>query len=145
MHRNENHLRITAVLDQVPAACGFVAAAAVQAGLDEHAVYHCQLAVDEACTNIVEHGYHDPGENQVIDIICQADSHSRRFTIFILDDGPAFDPLSLPDPDPTASLERRGSGGWGIHFIKKFMDEVSYTRQDHRNHLTLVKYIRERY
>ncbi len=53
----ERQLRITGVLDQVSAACDFVVEQARAAGLDERAVHHCYLAVDEACTNIVEHGY----------------------------------------------------------------------------------------
>ncbi|MBI5669753.1 MAG: ATP-binding protein [Chloroflexi bacterium] len=134
---NESHIQIAAVLAQVPIACEFVARAALQAGLDEHAAYHCQLAVDEACTNIVEHAYRMHGENQIIDIVCQTDN--QRFTIIIMDDGPAFNPLAQPDPDPTAPLDRRGSGGWGIHFIRKFMDEVGYSREANRNCLTIIK------
>lgn len=137
MYANETHLRIAAVPHQVPVACRFVAEAAGRAGLDEHAVYHCQLAVDEACTNIVEHAYQMQGEHQIIDIVCQ--TAAGRFTIIILDDGPAFDPLSQPDPNPNAPLEERTGGGWGIHFIKKLMDEVSYSRERERNRLTLVK------
>lgn len=138
MYVNERHFRIAGVLNQVPAACDFVADAAVRAGLDEHAVYHCQLAVDEACTNIVEHGYERRGEDRTIDIICREDA--IRFTILILDDGPAFNPLTLPEPDPSTVLDKRGSGGWGIHFIRKFMDEVAYSRDQHRNCLTLSKF-----
>ncbi len=138
MYVNERHFQIAGVLHQIPAACEFVARAAIQAGLDEHAVYHCQLAVDEACTNIVEHGYELRGDNHVIDVVCREDA--VRFTILILDDAPAFNPLTLPEPDPTASLDARGSGGWGIHFIRKFMDEVSYSRDYQRNCLTLSKF-----
>ncbi|HEX2906406.1 MAG TPA: ATP-binding protein [Phototrophicaceae bacterium] len=134
---SESHLRIVAVPAQVPIACDFVAAAAVTAGLDDNGVYHCQLAVDEACTNIIEHGYQMRGENQVIDIICQTEI--RQFIISILDDGPAFNPLRQSTPDPTTPLEQRSSGGWGIHFIRQFMDDVQYFHHNQRNCLVLVK------
>lgn len=137
---NESYLQIQAVPAQVTVACDFVAQAAAQAGLDEHAVYHCQLAVDEACTNIIEHAYKRRGDGQVIDIRCQTDTY--RFTITIMDDGPAFNPLAAPAPDPTAPLDKRGSGGWGIHFIRQFMDEVGYSREHNRNCLTVVKHRR---
>lgn len=138
MALNESHLQITAVLAHVPTACDFVADEAVRAGLDEHAVYHCQLAVDEACTNIIEHGYQQRQDNPVIDIFCHTDSN--RFTITIMDDGIMFNPLTKPKPDPSAPLEQRGGGGWGIHFIRKFMDEVFYSRENQRNCLSLTKF-----
>jgi len=138
MALNENHLQIAAVLTQVPIACDFVADEATRAGLDEHAIYHCQLAVDEACTNIIEHGYRLRKDSPVIDISCHTDA--RRFTITIIDDGAKFNPLAQPEPDSTAPLEQRGSGGWGIHFIRKFMDEVAYSRENQRNCLSLTKF-----
>lgn len=138
MALNENHLQIMAALDQVTVACDFVAGEAMHAGLDEHAVYHCQLAVDEACTNIIEHGYRLRRDSPVIDIFCRTDPY--RFTITIMDDGDVFNPLAQPDPDSTASLEQRGSGGWGIHFIKRFMDEVAYSRENQHNCLSLTKF-----
>lgn len=138
MALNENHLQITAVHDQVPVACDFVADEAMRAGLDEHAVYHCQLAVDEACTNIIEHGYRLRQDSPVIDIFCRTDVY--RFTITIMDNGIGFNPLTQPQPDSTAPLEQRVSGGWGIHFIKRFMDEVAYSRENQHNCLSLIKF-----
>lgn len=136
----ERHLQISATLEQIQVACEFVAEAAREAGLDERAVYRCQLSVDEACTNIVEHGYGMHGADQIIDVYCQTDA-AQRFLIHILDDSPAFNPLTLPPPDPQTPLEDRALGGWGIHFIKKLMDEISYSRIDNRNCLELVKYL----
>jgi serine/threonine-protein kinase RsbW len=140
MAANESRYELAGVLDQIPPACDFVAAAARYAGMDEGGVYHCQLAVDEACTNIVEHGYGYNGADRIIEIVCRSDNH--QFTISILDDGSAFDPLTRPDPDPKTPLEERKSGGWGIYFIKTLMDEVSYVRYTNYNQLTMVKYIR---
>jgi anti-sigma regulatory factor (Ser/Thr protein kinase) len=134
---SESRIRIAGVLEQIPGACDFVADAARAAGLDERAAYHCQLAVDEACTNIVEHGYGAENAGKFIDIICRVDS--RYFTITIIDESPAFNPLVKDDPDPTAVLEDRGTGGWGIYFIKKLMDEVSYLHEAHHNRLVMMK------
>lgn len=139
MSLHESRFQISAVVDQIPQACAFVEQAAQNAGLDDHAIYHCQLAVDEACTNIIEHGYKFQGSNETIDIICQ---HTpKRFTIVIIDAGPPFDPLSRPDPNPQAALEERVTGGWGIYFIKKLMDEVRYEHQNGQNYLTATKYL----
>ena len=45
----------------------FVGNLAAQAGLSKKGVYEVQLAVDEACSNIIEHGY---GEEREGDIEC---------------------------------------------------------------------------
>ena len=104
-------MRITGVLDQVAAACDFVVEQARAAGLDERAVHHCYLAVDEACTNIVEHGYGADCGACVIDLICQPSAEG--LTITIIDDSAAFDPLLRPDPDPRTPITEREPGGWG--------------------------------
>jgi serine/threonine-protein kinase RsbW len=137
MTMKENHMQIAGVLEQIPGACDFVAEEARQAGFDERAIYHCQLAVDEACTNIVEHGYELNGADKVIDITCRAEP--QRFTIVIVDTSPAFNPLAQNDPNPGAALEDRGTGGWGIYFIKKLMDEVSYINEGQHNRLVMIK------
>lgn len=136
MMSQETRIRIPGLLEQIAVACEFVGSAAHQAGLDERAAYHCQLAVDEACTNIIEHGYQLKGGDKVIDIICQADAHA--FTIILMDDSPAFNPLLRPSPNPATPLHERTTGGWGIYFIKQLMDEVRYAWRG-RNQLIMVK------
>ncbi|MCZ7538510.1 MAG: anti-sigma factor antagonist [Anaerolineae bacterium] len=134
-----SRLAIPARLEEVRQACDFVVEAAEQTGLDERAVYHCQMAVDEALTNIIEHGfaYHDDGSE--IEIACRAEPD--RFIVTIADNSPAFNPLLHEAPDPSEPLDSREPGGWGIYFIRKLMDDVTYERADDRNLLTLVKFI----
>ena len=79
----ERQLRIAGVLENVSVACDFVVEQAREAGLDERAIHHCYLAVDEACTNIIEHGYGVHCDDCVIDVFCQhdddtADDHNCR-------------------------------------------------------------------
>ena len=45
----------------------FVFQAASNAGFDEKEIYAVELAVDEACSNIIEHAYEGEGKG---DIIC---------------------------------------------------------------------------
>lgn len=137
MAAQESRFEIAGLLEQIPLACDFVADVARNAGLDERGIYHCQLAVDEACTNIIEHGYGSQGADRVIQVICRVDNFS--LTITLLDNSSAFDPLNRPDPDPNMPLGERATGGWGIYFIKKLMDNVAYTREGHVNRLIMVK------
>jgi len=60
-----------------------------------------------------------------------------------MDWGKPFNPTTKPKPDLESGLDERKEGGLGIFFIKKFMDEVSYTRSDCMNLLTIAKYIKK--
>ncbi len=132
-----SRLVITARLEDVRHACDFVVEAAEEAGLDERAVYHCQMAVDEALTNIIEHGYDYQGESNEIEVLCE--TTATEFLITIVDASPAFNPLNHHAPDPSEPLDSREPGGWGIYFIRKLMDDVHYEWAGDRNRLTLVK------
>lgn len=136
----ERRLKIPGVRDRIMVACDFVVDAARHAGLDDRAIHHCQLAVDEACTNVIEHAFRAGDEDEAIDITCRFEGN--RFSISVCDAGPEFDPLGQPDPSPMASLEERQPGGWGIYFIKKVMDEVIYRYEGRRNQLTMTKFVR---
>jgi serine/threonine-protein kinase RsbW len=137
----KSRLVIDARLEEVRRACEFVVEAAEAAGLDERAVYHCQMAVDETLTNVIEHGYSFEESDHTIEVGCVVEED--RFLITIIDDGPAFNPLDHESPDPSAPLDEREPGGWGIYFIRRLMDDVHYERVGVRNHLTLVKSLPE--
>lgn len=132
-------LAIEARLEQVRDACDFVVACAETTEMDERAVYHCQMAVDEALTNIIEHGYGFEGEQGAIEVCCQRDGD--RFVITLMDESAAFNPLEHEAPDPDEPLDSREPGGWGIYFIRRLMDDVHYERVNGKNQLTLVKAI----
>jgi anti-anti-sigma factor len=135
----ERQFTIPGLLEKVPEVSNFVATEAEAAGLDERAVYHCEVAVDEWCTNIIEHGCEDcPGDEHHIQITCK--EQSGQFVVSIIDDGMRFDPTTLADVDPNKPLEEREPGGLGWFFIRKFMDQVYYEYKDGLNHLTMIKW-----
>ena len=102
-------------------------------------VYAVQLSVDEACTNIIEHGYADKAGKIVIRCALLAD----KFVVDIMDWGEPFDPTKIPAPDIDSGVDERKVGGLGIYFMKENMDEVSYSRRDGMNLLTIAKYIKK--
>jgi anti-sigma regulatory factor (Ser/Thr protein kinase) len=136
MSNDAPRLSIPADLTAIPAITDFIVERAEAAGLDDEAIYHCRLSVEEIFTNIVEHGYQHNASG-VVEIICRVTDQS--FFITLVDDAPAFDPLALPDPDPSVPLWERQGGGWGIYFVKKFMDRVEYHYQANRNMLLMEK------
>ena len=115
----------------------FVARAAEAAGLDARAVYQVELAVDEACSNIVEHAYGGEGHGD-IEVTCRINSDG--LTVMLRDYGRPFDPTGVAPPDLHASLEDRDLGGLGLYFMRQLMDEVHFEfTPDSGNLLTMVK------
>jgi anti-sigma regulatory factor (Ser/Thr protein kinase) len=115
----------------------FVAEAAESAGFDDGAIYQVRLAVDEACSNIIEHAYGGEGSDV---IECSRCVKNGELTVVLKDHGEPFDPESVPEPNIGAGLEERTGGGLGLFFIYQIMDEVDFDfgSQD-ANVLTLVK------
>lgn len=112
--------------------------AAQEAGLDDKNCYCVEAAVDEACSNIIEHAYGGEGIGEII-FCWQVDD--RSLTITLEDHGNPFNPASIPDPKINAPLKERMGHGLGMFFMRKYMDEVHYVQlPDTGNLLTLVKY-----
>lgn len=130
--------------EQIKDICQFVAVGAEQAGMDEAAIFHVELACDEACTNIIEHAY---GAEDTGKIVVSWQIEGNAFMITIQDNGRAFNPKEIPPPlDITSSdpniLDRLKEGGLGIHFMNKLMDEVHFTfDREKGNTLIMVKKI----
>ena len=114
----------------------FVEESCRSAGAAESVCFDLKLAVDEACTNIVEHGY--AGEPGSIALTVEASAGILRVTI--RDRGTPFDPARLRAADVTSPPEERPIGGVGWHLIRSSMDEVDYERDPAGgNRLTLTK------
>ena len=94
-----------------------------------------ELALEETFMNVVLHGA-PAGSARVEVSLHLADG---ELALTVEDDGPAFDPLSVPSPDVAARLEDRPVGGQGIHLVRRMMDEVSYRRVGRRNQLRMSR------
>jgi serine/threonine-protein kinase RsbW len=107
-------------------------------GVDEETLYDVQLAVDEACTNIISHGYKDldPGS-----IILDLEIDPARLIVSLTDFGHAFEPSSAPFPDVDAPIEEREIGGFGLFFIQQSMDDMDYQVTEDGNKMILTKHL----
>jgi len=120
----------------------YIAKAARKAGLDDEAIYAVELAVDEAATNIIEHGY---GEGQDGKIVCSYEILQDGLKIILKDNAGEFDPDSVPEPSFYGKkIENLTPRGLGLFFIKKLMDEVIFDfSPGDGNSLTLIKKIQK--
>jgi anti-sigma regulatory factor (Ser/Thr protein kinase) len=108
------------------------------AGMDADILYDLQLAVDEACTNIITHGYADmdPGS-----IILDLEIEPGKITLALTDFGHSFEPDNAPVPDIEAALAEHDTGGFGIFFIRQSVDRLEYRVTEDGNTMTLTKYL----
>jgi anti-sigma regulatory factor (Ser/Thr protein kinase) len=116
----------------------FVTKAARASGLNEKAAFEVQMAVDEACTNIIKHSY---GGKEKGGIALRCELTDGDFVITIRDRGQPFDPDAVPPPDLQCGLAKRRHGGLGLFLMRKLMDEVCFHFSDKGNELTMIKRI----
>lgn len=107
--------------------------------MPEETVFKISLSIDELVTNIVTHG--TKSEPPAHEIILHLSISSREIKAQIEDDGRAFNPLEMPEPDLNAPLSDRHPGGMGIHLARSLMDQIQYSRIGQRNILTLTKHV----
>ena len=115
----------------------FVVLHAQEADFPEDAVEQFKIAVDEACTNVIEHAYGGQSNHEVdIAIIIDAD----RFTVRIRDEGTPFDQTKYREPDLYDIASKRKKGGLGVHIIRRLMDRVEYRTRGQINEIRMTKY-----
>lgn len=131
-------IEITARYENLEKLSNFVLKIAKGAGFDETRLYEIETAVDEACTNIIDHAY--LGEcNEVIYCSCMLLDDSIEIDLH--DHGCEFDPDQIPSPNLTTSLENRDEHGLGLYLMYHYMDEIHFTfSKDNGNLLTMIKH-----
>jgi anti-anti-sigma factor len=118
----------------------FVVNLSEEAGFSASDVYAIQTAVDEACSNIIDHAY---GGEDLGNIKIKVKDTEDKIQIILIDQGEPFVPEDVPEPDITSPLEIRKERGLGIYFMRNLMDKVAFEfSQTKGNTLTLVKYKR---
>jgi serine/threonine-protein kinase RsbW len=115
----------------------FVKSIGTQSGMDDLEVARLELAVDEACANVMEHAYaQDESQEVKIRAIVDADS----VQIEVIDTGKGFDPTVVEQLKLDELIAKKRTGGLGMRLMKSFMDEVHYEVQPGvKNELKMVK------
>ena len=132
-----HHLMLAPDIAEIPRLLDWVetncAASAVSSGIASKLA----LALEEAAANVINHAFGgtQPPHRLAVTLTIDAD----RVTAEITDNGKAFDPSAIPEPDCMLPLAARDPGGLGIHLIRKLMDRVDYRRLDGENRLRLER------
>lgn len=129
-------LRIAADVKNLVTLRRFVEGAAARGGGDPQAIADMLIAMNEAATNIILHGYQ--GRPGIVEVEVGYDGDA--LVVALRDQAPAFDLTLAPPPDVTLPLERRPLGGMGVYMMRQLTDELIHrTTTDGRNELILVK------
>jgi serine/threonine-protein kinase RsbW len=131
-------LKIPSQTDNLELIRNFINGVAKKVGFDSEESNKIELAVDEACTNVIEHAYqHD--ETKDIDIAIKIDYH--KITVIVTDKGKSFNMREVELPNMQSYLAELRVGGLGIYLMKTLMDEVDYrSKPGVKNEVRMVKY-----
>ncbi|MDR3699966.1 MAG: ATP-binding protein [Candidatus Sulfopaludibacter sp.] len=120
----------------------FVTSIAEQAGLTPGEVADMELAVDEACANVMEHAY---GRDMTKEVSVRATLDGDTVEIDVIDTGQGFDPTAVEQLELDKLISSRRSGGLGMRLMKKLMDEVHYEMiPGKKNELRMIKRLRKK-
>lgn len=139
LRKQKFRLKISSITENLEIIREFINNLAQKAGFNEEGADQIELAVDEACTNVIKHAYKF-NTKRMLDILVFLDN--EKMEIIISDKGSGFDPDKLPIPDLQKYAHEAKMGGLGIHLMKTLMDEVNYSfNPGKKNTVSLVKYL----
>lgn len=131
-------LEIKADLDNLGRVRNFIEAILGTSGLSKDRAGELLLAVDEAVSNIVMHGFKSGADG---DIELEVLQQPEALLVRIRDNAPLFDPTRGSNPHLEISpLEREAPGGFGVYLLNHLVDRIAYrVTEDGRNELTMLK------
>ena len=103
-------------------------------GYGEGAMFAMRLALEEAIVNAFRHGNRsDPAK--VVFFRCAVDGAEAAFEVE--DQGPGFDPRTIPDPTEDENIEI--PSGRGVMLIKAYMTDAEYIPPGNKLRMTYRK------
>lgn len=121
-------------VQELPAFFAQLEAWAEACGLPMGGTAKLGLMLDELLTNVAMHGYGNQGGPVSVQVDLLAPDSVQ---VVLRDQGPAFDPTDMPEPDLELALEDRKVGGLGVHFVRRLAQRFSYRRDGDCNEVTL--------
>ena len=128
-------LNVKATIENIPQVTGNIEDFLRRKGFRDETVFDVRLAVDEAITNVIQHGY--DGKEGLIQIRCEVSI--KEIVLVVEDSAKPFNLSSVEEPRFSDSLEKRQIGGLGVYLIKKKMDQVTHAFKNGKNILTMKK------
>jgi sigma-B regulation protein RsbU (phosphoserine phosphatase) len=129
-------LKLRNDINEIPRLHAFIQTLSDDIDLDHAQAMSLNLALEEAVSNVMLYAYPEGTEGLVeVEAVILDD----RLEFKVSDSGVAFDPTVARAPDLAADLKDRPIGGLGIFLVKRIMDQVTYTRENGKNILSMTK------
>lgn len=128
-------LSVAGATSDLPGILEFVTDACAQGCIDPGVCFDVQLAVEEACANVIAHAY--GGRGGPFSLRFEVNDHAVVITVH--DQGRPFEPREVARPNMTVPLEKRPIGGLGLYLMYQLMDEVRFTFTADGNTVVMVK------
>lgn len=119
----------------LPALRQFISRIGEKYSFTKHEINAFRISIDEAATNIIEHGYRD----DVGSITMKVRVDKKRLIVELIDNGKSFDPNVVGNPNIPNYVENSKKGGLGIFIMRKFLDTIEYEVTNIGNVLRLIK------
>src|SRR5262245_4752714 len=103
-------------------------------GVAERASFGARLIVAEIAANVMEHGSGEIAPREV-DIALRPSGDG--LDVEIIDSGEPFDPTAAPEKPLPTSIETAEIGGLGLHLVRSYAADISYSRDGRHNRLRL--------
>lgn len=166
MHNLDLEIRSTIEPHVLGVLRAMVTSVSTQAGFDEEAVAQIEMAVDEACANVVRHAYKhlgyssdfageeqcdaalprlfNPQDESDVHLTLQICVDEEAICFRIIDSGAGLESHThsrMGVESLEEYIEKGGTGGLGSLIIRNFMDKVEYdTAPNGGTILTMTKY-----
>ena len=134
-------LHVPSSTENLPMIRDFVGNIGERAGFGKTDLVKLELAVDEACANVIEHAY---SSDMTREVTIRAILDPNKLEIRVIDNGKGFDPAGVPQVDLDQLIRQKKSGGLGMRLIKTIMDEVRYEiGPGQKNELCMIKQLKK--
>lgn len=121
-----------ALIDEAEAA---VMSAVEQFHFPKAARFAVRLSLEEAIANAFRHGHRDLPPDTPVTL--RYSVASDRVHLVVEDQGPGFDPASVPDPTLDENLDR--PAGRGLMLIRAYMSRVDYLGRGNTLEMTYLR------
>lgn len=130
-------LRVGADIPAIAEATGWLGELAEREAWPDALRFGLELSLEEALTNVVSYGF--AGVSHAPDIRIEVHRLPEgRVAVRLIDNGIAFDPTDIPEPEVPGSIDDAKIGGHGVQLMRHFLEHLAYRREGGENQLTLV-------
>jgi len=134
--KNNIEIRLKGELNEIANLAATIDDFCFVANINDLVKNQVNLVLEELYTNSANYGIVGIPDGQVVINLVV---HNNQLEIRYHDNGVAFNPLEIDDPELMLSVDDRPIGGLGVYFVKAMTDEVSYQRVGEWNQLLMHK------